>query len=631
MLGHSLVNKKPFRLTGNCPTLSPTDNPRYDPRTYAIYEASFHVHHMPYITTLDTTIQLQLNDTNIACIGAHITPYIGLVTSKVLMGVPLAMMILSGIVTGALKTYQIRRRSTFRYEIDDSLDPADSSMPGVGRCLHYLQFIFLTGCLTLSYPGFFRAVVSELAWSSLIFKNWPVTHQFIYPGVEDGIYSVNATVGLEEMAQYLGSTTTSDLWTNSIVNLAFVVLAVIVTVQIVSVFKWLSQLDAHGLDRSLQRTGWSVARIVLDYFLPPLVSFSLFQMNNARLFPVYHTSMALVAVALLAGLLIITIRHLVKTNKLDVFFHQTCYPGRLGQNWAFYTLSGVPFVRGLAIGGLQTSGLAQIMLLIACEILILSCAFWNWQAGATWRHALLSLARLATTGMSFVFLPEAGVSERRKSIVAYCILSLHATVIIGGFLVDCVYRPVRYALYRMGMLDSVPKSLDRKKVPVFGIQQLSHRSTRRISFAHLPALDPTGYTPPHSRHTSLRHASSEDFGSLDTASFFRPSRPQTASVSSINDATGLPTHALSESGIGCSNIELIRLPPVDSVYETVNTSNDYCRREADEYYAPISHHGTMHSDPAAGESDHPLRFWPWKRPKAKQRGFEVIRPTRPNP
>ncbi|KAL4982875.1 hypothetical protein BDW68DRAFT_170012 [Aspergillus falconensis] len=651
MLGRSGISGRPWEPKGRCPTLSPKGNPRYDPRTYAVYEASFDLDRPLRFSSLDTTIQLSLNNTNVACMRAHITPYIGPAASRALMGAPLAIMLLSGIVTGALKTYQKRRRSTFRYELgDDMQDPAESSMPGLSPCLHYLQFIFLTGCLTLSYPGFFRAAVSSLSWSSLIFKNWPVTHQFTYPGIEDGIYSINATYGLEEMAQYLGSTSTSDLWTNSIVNLALLMVGVIVTIQLAALYRWLRQLypsqgipcPAAYLQREirtlLHRTGWSIARLVLDYFLHPLIALSLFQMNNARWFPVTHTSAGLIAVAILAGVLILVVRRLVKTNRQGIFFQPTSLPCGVGQShWGFYTLYGIPFVRGIAIGGLQLSGLAELVVLLGCEIWILTCGAWNWQTGFTWRHALLSTARLVTLAMSFAFLNEVGATERTKSIIAYCILSLHLTVLITGLGVDCVYEPLRYISYKFGLLDSAPNQLDRTKAPVFGITQLSHRSTRRFSFAHLPALDSAAGEYPSSLHTryssSRRPVSPGPHPPYDSKAFFRP--PRSNAHLSSQDGAVSPTYSPHGSDdTSESNMETIELAPLDNIYETINSTEYYSQRESDQFYRPREREHTRlrgnpcteTETPSAGRGLKPSRLWRWERRKPRERGFEVIRP-----
>jgi hypothetical protein len=530
----------------------------------------------------------------------------------------------------------------------------------------------------LSYPGFFRAVVSSLSWSSLIFRNWPVTHQFTYPGVEDGIYSVNATYGLEEMAQYLGSTATSDLWTNSIVNLALLMVGVVVTILSIGLYRWLRQLyesqrnpdQAVDLQIEMQtllhRIGWSFARLVLDYFLHPLIALSLFQTNNARWFPVTHTSTALIAVAILAGVLIVVVRRLVKTDRQAVFFQPTSLPCGVGSNhWGFYTLYGIPFVRGIAIGGLQLSGLAELVILLGCEVWILTWGSWNRQTGFTGRHALLSAARLAALGMSFVFLVEVGASERTKSIVAYCILSLHLTVLIIGIGLDCIYKPLGYLSYRVGLLDSAPNEHSRSKAPVclicstkrkkeisrrdswlmypfqvFGIAQLSHRSTRRFSFAHLPALDPAPGehpSPPYRRHSPRPGSSGSQF-TYESKSFFRPPRCN-APLSSHNGAVG-PTRSPEGSDRSSeSTIESIELAPLDNIYEVINSTEYYSQRESDQFYRPRERDITRPRKepcsepeiPSAGWGLGPSKLLRWKRQMPKERGFEVIRPRATTP
>ncbi|KAL2786137.1 hypothetical protein BJX66DRAFT_40367 [Aspergillus keveii] len=633
---------------------------RYDPHTYAVFKTSFPLDHGFRFSTLDTEIQLRLNETNIACLQAHITPDFGPFISKALMGAPLAIMILSGIATGAVRTYQKRRSRTFRYELENNTrDPAESYIPGLGPCLHYIQFVFLTGCLTLPYPGFFRAAVSNLAWSSLIFRNWPVTHQFAYPGIEDGIYSTNATYGLEEMAQYLGSTTTSDLWTNSLVNLALVGLGMIVAILVAFGYRWLRQIhQSHDVSQPtaylqtempslLRRTAWAMARLVLDYTLHPLISFSLFQAHSARWFP-GHTSMAMIIVAVLAALRVLLIRHLVKSNRLTLFSN-TSLPGPPLNLTCWALLYGVPFMRGLAIGGLQQSALAQMIVIIGSETLILGHAVWNWST-AKWslRYTFHAFARTATVCMTCVFLPQAVASERTKAIVAYAILSLHAVVLLVGFVVDCVWGPLRYALYHLGMVEELSQPMDAAKPPVFGIKQLAHRSTRRVSFGRFPALDPDAHSlpdsppRPHTRESaSIRHVSSEYSPHTRTSSSFRVPRSQKSYGSEIPFAPGYALQGSNSSGSELDTVELQSLDTSTSSSGAVNDSEYYSQRESDQYYSwgrRQASTATRRVDESVDESPShdrgdSWRPWLWKaKPRrTKERGFEVIRPSAVRP
>jgi hypothetical protein len=280
------------------------------------------------------------------------------------------------------------------------------------------------------------------------------------------------------MAQFLGATVLSDLWTNAVVNLALVVLGVIVISQLVLIIRLAWKLfptrgsaqainfRTEFLDR-MQHTGWSVARIVLDYFLHPIVTFSLFQPLIARWF-VYHAFFSVSIVAVLAASLSFTVRHLVKNNRESSFFPRSSFPRRSSQDWLSDTLYGVPFLRGLAIGTLQTSGLGQIIVLMACEIFILAYVMLNRQKERIWRHVFFSTARLTIIAISCTFLPQAGVAEGKKAIVGYTIISLHATVMLTGFIVPCVYEAVEFTLCKLGILDSRSRNLDNRsrKAPV---------------------------------------------------------------------------------------------------------------------------------------------------------------------
>ncbi|PIG82835.1 hypothetical protein AARAC_003164 [Aspergillus arachidicola] len=632
VLGRSVItDDRLLDSSGACPELSPIDYPRSDPRTYAMYRASFSLDHAYRMNTLATTIRLRLNGTDIHCNTANITPYIGATASGVLKGVPLAIMILTGVINGALMFCRSRGRRVFRYELANaSRDPAESYFPGLGDCLQYIQFIFLTGCLTLSYPGFFRASVGELAWSSLILRNWPVTHSFIYPGVEDNIYAVNATYGFEEMAQYLGATTMSDLWTNAIVNLALVLLGVIVASQLVWLIKSAWQLfpirgSTHIIDlptgflTHIQHMGWSVARVLLNYFLHPIVALSLYQPLLATWYPVYRTSLAVSFVAALAVSLAFIVRYLVKDGRQNNFFYKGAIPE-------------------IPIGALQTSGLGQILVLISCELFILACLLWNWRAQRAWRHACFSTVRLVIVGMSCAFLPRAGVHEGNKALVGYFIISLHAAVLFTGFIVDCLYEMVRFALSKLGMVDPRQADLDdhTDKAPVFGIGQLSRRSTRRMSFARLPALHPAEISVPYTQRPSNPRRPSF-LGDLPTRdeypSFFRAPRSETTSIRSAWSVGSPSSPFQSESESRGSSMESVELEALELESKS-SEGVDYSYREADQYYGrpptsvPVVQSVVQSESESSNRGKEKKRGpWRWKR-KQKEKGFEVIRPNR---
>ncbi|KAE8152083.1 hypothetical protein BDV25DRAFT_151712 [Aspergillus avenaceus] len=664
VLGHSVItDNDQVAWTGTCPELSPLRYPRSDPRTYAVYRASYALDHAFRMRTLVTTIRLRLNDSDISCMAANITPYVGSTASGVLKAIPAIIMVLTGIITAALKIARTRG-SMFRYEFADAFrDPVESYLPGMGDCLQYIQFIFLTGCLSVSYPGFFRGATSELAWSSLIFKNWPVTHEFIYPGVEDNIYAINATYGLEEMSQTLGATTLSDLWANAVVNLALVVLGVVVAIQVVSLCKWAWQLAPLGGSTHIpdlktefishvQHTAWTVARIILDYFLHPIVAFSMYQPTIAKWFPVYQTFIAVAFVAILAASMAFTVRYLVKTDRQHKFFHHGSFPRQPSGDWLSDTLYGVPFIRGIAIGTLQQSGVGQILVLMTCELFIIGCLLWSHRTRFTqraWRHASMATLRFISLGMGCAFLPSAGLSEGSKTLVAYIMIGLHAGVMIGSFIINCVYELVMFILFKLGLSDIEASGSDHgsQKAPVFGITQLARRSTRRTSFARLPALHPTEISTPYTysqRPGTPRRPSFHGDLTINTEhpSFFRAPRSDTrsdtrtiASTWSAVSPSSPSSSSQSESSDSERSMQSVELDILD-LNAKMEEDVDYSYRESDMYYGrpvgvPAIPPVSQPVQPApAGSSTGAKRLWKWKR-KQKEKGFEVIRPPRSHP
>lgn len=433
---------------------------RSDPRTYTNYESFYSLDGAYQLHTLATTIRLQLNNgSDAACVAAHITPDIGPLASNLLKSLPLAIMLISGIIAAGIRIYRNRGSSIFRYEIANSAnDPAECFFPGMGSCLQYIQFVFMTGCLTLSYPGFFKPIVSQLAWSSLYYANGPITHEFTYPGIGDGIYTMNGTYGLELMAQTLGATTVGDLWINSTINLAVMLVGIVAVVQYATLVKWMRNIipfwkTPGGLDlraeflTRIQHTGWSVLRTMLQYYLLPIVTFSLYQPLMATFFPVYRTFLAVMLVALLAVTLGLVVRYLGIQNRQEIFFADSILSKQTTRSWLLDALHGIPLIQGVAIGGLQVSGVGQIIVLAACEIFLIIVLALHYQRHTSlWKPVAFPVVRLTTILISCAFLPAAGLSEGTKGYLGYSILFLHAAALLFGFLATAVVDLARLVL-----------------------------------------------------------------------------------------------------------------------------------------------------------------------------------------
>lgn len=532
LLGHSVGYQ--FESNGSCPTVSPIGHLRYvhgyegrgvhinlihraDPRTYTTYESFYSLDGAYRLHTLATTIRVQLgNGTNVACVAANITPDIGPLAAKLFKLLPLAIMLVSGVIAAGIKMYRKRGSSIFRYEIaSNAHDPAEAFFPGMGSCLQYIQFVFMTGCLTLSYPGFFKPIVSQLAWSSLYYANGPITHEFTYPGINDGIYAINGTYGLEEMAQVLGTTTVGDLWINSTINLAVTLVGVAAVIQLATLVKWMKSLLPfwktpgsselrEEFSTRIQHTGWSVLRTVLQYYLLPIVTFSLYQPLMAKFFPVYRTMIAVMLVGFLAVTLGLVVRYLGMQNRQDIFFTDNSLSKQTTRSWLSDALHGLPLIQGVAIGGLQISGVGQIIILTVCEIFeIIVLALHHKRDTLLLRPVAFPAVRLTTILMSCAFLPAAGLSEGTKGCVGYSILFLHGATLVLGFLSTSILDLTRFMLGKADperRPDSAPVWLpylslhqsNAKNNQVFGLDQLLRRSKRRTTFTQLPALSPGG-------------------------------------------------------------------------------------------------------------------------------------------
>ncbi|ODM15105.1 hypothetical protein SI65_09344 [Aspergillus cristatus] len=641
---------------GSCPTVSPIGHLRSDTRTYTNYESSYSLDGAYQLHTLATTIRLQLNNgSDAACVAAHITPDIGPLASNLLKSLPLAIMLISGIIAAGIRIYRNRGSGIFRYEIANSAnDPAESFFPGMGSCLQYIQFVFMTGCLTLSYPGFFKPIVSQLAWSSLYYANGPITHEFTYPGIGDGIYTMNGTYGLELMAQTLGATTVGDLWINSTINLAVMLVGIVAVIQYATLVKWMRNilpfwktpggvdLRAEFLTR-IQHTGWSVLRTVLQYYLLPIVTFSLYQPLMATFFPVYRTFLAIMLVALLTVTLGLVVRYLGIQNRQQIFFADSSLSKQTTRSWLLDALHGLPLIQGVAIGGLQISGVGQIIILAACEIfLIIVLALHHRRDTSLWKPVAFPAVRLTTILISCAFLPTAGLSEGTKGYLGYSILFLHAAALLFGFLATAVVDLARLVL---GTADPAGRP---DSTPVFGLDQLSRRSKRRTTFGELPALSPgdqpiTAYIP----HSSFRASSLE--GSAATANteshyFYRPPRHNHTSSSPTDDrsrATMQSIPSSPSSSTPSSEIDRESHSPsmelADMDVEIDKPSDvDYSVREADQYYRHAAARTIVMGSPNPRQ-DAPSRptgsgaslSRSMQRKGKKEKRFEVVR-SRPS-
>ncbi|KAK1586110.1 uncharacterized protein LY79DRAFT_240054 [Colletotrichum navitas] len=398
---------------------------------------------LPPLSTFHITFHLEGNDSEeITCQQANITPALSPAISSAITYSAWALFIFVLLVGIA------RSVSSTPINFDnDELRPVRSVLPNVGDCLQYFQFIFLTGGLNLRYPGFYQPVVSHLNWWSLV-VNGPITHGQVYKGVEDGIYVLNGTYGgtygLELMTQIAGAPMSMDTWLNMVI-LVFTVAASIALVLRVS---WLVSRNrssdnrpsqsSHGMRQACNRT----LRVVLSYFMFPLVALSFYQLDQASWLPVYHTSLAATLIVAIMAAFVWLVRQIPTRNLGALLFDSTKRYRQLPPSEDFqrhderfiFIIFTLTFVRGAVVGGLQISGVAQLAVLGACELVLLA-SIAGFQAYSTFSvGSIAATIRLCSLVFLVAFLPGIATTGI-KSAIGYLLLSIHAGMLVLGFLV----------------------------------------------------------------------------------------------------------------------------------------------------------------------------------------------------
>ncbi|KAE8375553.1 hypothetical protein BDV26DRAFT_267691 [Aspergillus bertholletiae] len=454
-------------------------------------------------TTLSSTLLIKSGDaaaTELGCISVDVTPDLGSALKSALAYVPLVILILVGLATVTAAIYSPWGTTdpfhwTSNYGRDE--DVLRLVTPGFGDCLQYIQFAVLTGALSLNYPGYYQPVVSQVAWSTLMFNQ-----SFISPGnernpVQDGVYTVNGTYGLDALQQYVGMESARDIWPGMIVWLLVVVVAITLIIQLAFAFRWLHHVLANIPEEDLRSknmpfTVGNVIRIVCNYLFLPLISLSFFQLVIAKQSPAYSVALAVVVILIMMAFALWVIRLIASTRPKSYLFddlptvllYGPLYNTFCDDAAAFTVVSlFLSFARGVAIGALQPSGIAQIVLLAICEVvaILTLVAFRPFPSPTSMNlyHACFSIVRFLTILLSVVFVPSLGVSQAARGWIGYVILFLHAIVLVFGFFLNALQTLVE-VIARLAGAGGYEGGVTRGGlVKVFGMRQLSRRMPRR--------------------------------------------------------------------------------------------------------------------------------------------------------
>ncbi|KAL8818681.1 MAG: hypothetical protein Q9223_002734 [Gallowayella weberi] len=457
-------------------------------------------------TTISASLQVTSGDSRnspLACVAASITPDLGPSLAGILQYLPLVVLILVAVATASAAIFSPwGSMDVFRFTTNYGRDADLLRLvtPGFGDCLQYIQFIVLAGSLSLNYPGFFQPVVSQVSWAALMFNESFVSHGHGVQSIVDGIYKVNGTYGLDRMSQLVGMQTDEDIWAGMVIWVLVVIAAVVVLIQLGFICRWgyrqISNTQQEDLRaKNLPFSLGNAIRIVFNYFLLPIVALSMYQLVIAGHSPTVTVALAAILLFLLVLFAAFLLWLIATTRDRSTLFDDLPTVLLYGPLYNTYsdnaaTFALVPvmltFVRGIAIGAVQPSGIAQLVLLAICEVITILTlnAFRPFHSPTSMNafHTFFAVIRLVTILLSVAFLPSLAVDDAPRGWVGYVILLLHAIVLVFGFFLNACQTLIEVIarLAGAGGEEGVGGGAARGGlVKAFGMRQLSRRNPRR--------------------------------------------------------------------------------------------------------------------------------------------------------
>ncbi|KAI1259646.1 integral membrane protein [Xylariaceae sp. FL1019] len=460
----------------------------------------FHSSYAP--ATFVPTLLIRYGDqyaTQIGCVSAIITPSLGDAAWS-LRYLPLVILILVGIATVFAAVFSPWGTSDiFHWTSNYGRDPDLLRLvtPGFGDCLNYIQFVVLSGSLSLDYPGYYQPVVSQASWSILMFDEQFVSHAKSYQSVVDGIILTPASYGMERIAQLSGMGELEDIWAGMIIWVLVIIAAVLLLTQAGFLARVIWRLVNRDSEEDLRAKNipfsiGNVTRIVFNFFLLPIIALSAFQLVVAAQSPAYLVVLAVLTLALIIGFAA-WLMHLIVTTKPrshlfddlpTVLLYGPLYNTYCDEAAAFALVPIIlTLLRGIAIGAVQPSGTAQIVILAVCEVLqILALqAFRPFHSPTSMNayHFGFSALRFISLILMVPFFPSLGLTEGTKGWIGYAILLIHGSVLLFGFLLNALQTIIEVIARLCGAADDDIRGQTRGGLSkIFGARQLSRRVDR---------------------------------------------------------------------------------------------------------------------------------------------------------
>ncbi|KAF5229287.1 hypothetical protein FANTH_14277 [Fusarium anthophilum] len=641
-LGRSVGKLENF--SSNCPlpitnTLTPIEKTRLS--SYHLFYSFQSTHQFQ---TLASTFRFRQTDgQELDCGKAKITPDLGDSISAVLTFVPLTILI---IVT--LTSWRMNQSSlTYAHGLNAS--SLWSVVLEITSYLRYLQFAFITASMTIEYPGFFVPAVSKLSWASLLYWSGPFSNGYMYEGPTGGMYASNASYGLGFMTQMLRYPNMLNTLANSLVNL-IILISPIFFLLLVSLWTFSRSSSVHSLPflSILQKAASTTIGVALCFFSVPLLSYISYDLILVGYLPNYRIGLAVVMllIILAAGHFLVQVlddqggdqlkppqASRSETNNPNLNFHTLW---RLLSRHIPHTM---PLLQAVGVGSLQDFPLAQLFMLIACEVFIIVSHLNSRRSMLIKASTTIFISALRLIILFLISVFAMPITEATRQWVGYVILAIHGLVILIGFLTMHTWTLYK-TRFRGRPVDQTSSTHSTS-----GESDLSN-SFRMNSLETHSTADLLEYRQAPSKELSTR-----DF-QPDPSTFYRPPRsgatspayhaPRPAVVSSI--PRSLTTDNSSPSA-GNFSIDLA-LSEV-----AFNPGIDYSFRESDKFYgideervfvsttsAPdvdtnpgpstrMTHDGTGRQNKLVASL---TNVFTRPIPKVQEKGFQVKRPPRPS-
>ncbi|TGJ84083.1 hypothetical protein E0Z10_g4672 [Xylaria hypoxylon] len=506
-------------LNGSCP-LGPVFNQTpiklpEDPYSLHSFNLSKDFDSSYAFSSFASTIIIRYGDqyaTTIGCVSATVTPTLGNI-AWYLKFLPLIILVIVGFATVFAAIFSPWGTSdVFHWTSNYGRDPDLLRLvtPGFGDCLNYIQFVVLTGSLSLEYPGFYQPAVSQGSWSVLMFNERFASKAEPWQSIVDGIYVTAGAYGLERTAQLDGLGQVEDVWVGMIIWLLVIIAGVLFLTQAGFFFRWLWRLINHDSAEDLRSKNipfslGNVIRIVFSYFLLPTVALSAFQLVVATRIPGYLVALAVVTLAFIIGFAV-WLMHLIATTKPRAYLFDDL-PTVLLYGPLYNTYSDeasgfalipviLTIIRGIAIGAVQPSGTAQIVILAVCEVIhILTLqAFRPFHSSTSMNayHLGFSALRFVSIIMMVAFTSSLGLTDGPKGWIGYAILLIHGAVLLFGFFLNALQTIVEVIARLCGAGgDDISGQTRGGLSKIFGARQLSRRVDRTSGPSRLSQLSST--------------------------------------------------------------------------------------------------------------------------------------------